>query len=743
MPSGFDFATPIVDVGANSRPLRWKTHQWILWPVYAYKVLLPVRRDSALNVFQRAVLDLCQAGARAPESIANRLALPADLVRFLSEQLLSMDLLDEDAAPTQRALRILAEEDEPPQSKDVFHVFVDGHTHRLWPRLHCGNLPVINADIEKKGSSAVLHRGNPGNPRKDHARFLLPDSADRVAAQPSAREILKVAHQHGRRVRDFANEWRDAPPADRGLDKLSLKQVRLVSTIGDPIFVAVYIFMPDDARHCSWLVTDPCGLGVTDVLRAGIASLAAEDRCGVRKIIERLTGEAWHVDESELAHFLAEASRAAVERVAHRLGDAADLLPTDALRLLADADERLESARTSASSSTKQLEGFYGNSYAALEGVFGWLLSLYPDPSMLAALAPSPEDNARLLQRLADSLGFDTSERTLALLRTSRAVVKGAICHGNKDLQGKLAACLLASRFNQNHPLASLAVAYPSALERLASLRRRRNAGQHDTDSVPSVEAASADRDHLFDLLRALVGSGPAEPSSADSSQLSVGADMLQQRIRAQAVQAVQVDYPMSDERLELRTRLIDMHAATIPLQLLARIDEAPLDSLRTLARDFVVAASIVMEALLAAIERSAPSHAMSPGTISDDRAENALHIAAVATSLGFALDDTGCLPEALTHARAERIRRAASGKAETLSARLIALLLSADRKPEHPLREVARTSPAFLLHIGRLLEVRGHADEVRIDTSEALVLKQSVAEDVRAVLDALDEVTE
>src|SRR4051812_40549074 len=97
----FDRSTPVVDFGANARPLRGR-QRWILWPALAYQVLLPAPRSSAFNVFQRAILALCAAGVRAPRDVAAKLALPLDLVTFVVEQLEGMDLLDARSCLTHR-----------------------------------------------------------------------------------------------------------------------------------------------------------------------------------------------------------------------------------------------------------------------------------------------------------------------------------------------------------------------------------------------------------------------------------------------------------------------------------------------------------------------------------------------------------------------------------------------------------------------------------------------------------------
>ena len=65
--------------------------------------------------------------------------------------------------------------------------------------------------------------------------------------------------------------------------------------------------------------------------------------------------------------------------------------------------------------------------------------------------------------------------------------------------------------------------------------------------------------------------------------------------------------------------------------------------------------------------------------------------------------------------------------------------MLTAANQLDHPLRAIARTTPDFLLHIARIVEVRGHGDEVGLRLAEAAEFKRIVEEDIRAVLAALD----
>ncbi|MGQ9371731.1 hypothetical protein [Azospirillum sp. ST 5-10] len=729
MPPVFDRTTPVVDFGATSSPLKREARRWLVWPALAYKVLLPSRGNPPFNVFQRAVLDMCRAGVRDVEEISRRLALPLDLVGFVMDQLLGIGMLDEAHAPTPRALRLMSGDDEPSKVEDAGYVFVDGiDGRRVWPRVHRGSLPIVDAEFEQ--ANASFKRGTPGNPEPVLAKVIWPGTGARSIA-PSAYEAQRAARRHARRVRAFRREASLDGDAEDILDGLKSGGLRVVDVEPEPIFVASYVFLPKDARQRSWLVTDPLGLGVSDVLRPGVTKLAKEGKHGLAELLEKVAGQAWHVDEGDFALYLAEATKAATERVERRLGGAAKLLPTDVLARLADADVRLEGARTA-----KPIEDFLGNAYAALESVFGWLVALYPDPSLFSVLGHDAPENAPLLRRVAEQVGFAVPQRTLPLLSVTRGVVKGAICFGNKTLPGRLAAALLAAQRNGDHPLATLGAREPDALEFFAEISRLRIDASHDTSAVPSAEVAVEMRDRLFAVLCALVGAGPADVGTS-ASEPSWGADLLL-RVRARAEQ-VSEGYPGLTDRPNLRTRVIEMHHTALIVKLLAASAATAPENLSTRARDAVVALTIAMEAAFAELEAEAPTPASIAQMISNDREQNAARLASAAVAVGFDVEASGQLPKVLTHAKANRIRRAAQGHGETLSARVAAQLLVAHQRADHPLREVAKRVPTALLDVGRLVEARGHGDDVLVTAAEVAEIETMVANDIRAMLETID----
>ena len=728
MPLVFDRTTPVVDFRPTSSPFKREVWRWLVWPALAYRVLLPSPSNPPFNVFQRAVLDMCRAGVRSAEEISRRLALPCDLIGFVMEQLVGMGMLDPACAPTKRALRLLNGGDEPSKVDDAGYVFVDAVDGRIWPRVHRGSLPIVEADFEH--SKAKFQRGSTGNPEQVFANVVWP-RADGRSIAPSAYEAQKAARHHARRVRAFRGEVSRGGDTEDVLEGLKSGGLRLVDVEPEPIFVASYVFLPKDARQRSWLVTDPVGLGVSEVLRSGVTKLSKEGKYGLSELVEKVAGQAWHVDEGDLALYLAEVTKAATERVERRLGAAAKLLPPDVLTKLADADVRLEGARTA-----KQVEDFLGNAFAALESVLGWLVSLYPDPSLFSALGQSVADNAALILRAAEQIGFAASPRTLSLLSVTRGVVRGAICYGNKTFPGRLAGALLAAQRNPEHPLANLAAREPDALEFFAEIGKMRIDASHATAAVPSAEIGVEVRDRLFSVLRALVGAGSADVETG-TSEPSWGAAMLL-RIRARAEQVAE-GYPGITDRPNLRPRVIEMHNAVLLVELLADSAATAPETLSTRARDAVVALTIAMEAAFAEIEADAATPEDIAQAISNDRERNAVLLASAAVAVGFEVEASGHLPKTLTHAKANRIRRAAQGQGETLSARVAVQLLAAQQQTEHPLREVAKRVPKLLLDMGRLVDARGHGDDVIVTAAEVAEIKTIVAKHIRAMLETID----
>ena len=730
----FDPASPVVDFGPTARPQRIANQRWVLWPVLAWKVLVPEPRRPAFNAFQQAVLSLCRAGVRARGDIAERLCLPGDLVRFVIEQLQGTGMLDEHGAPSLLAIRRLDQEAEPGPEL-AGYVFVDAHSGRLWPRFHVGSLPFIAAEIDR--GRANFERGSTGRRSAVSAAVLWPVAIS-ANPTPTPNQILAAVRQHSRRLRAFAQEGRGSDEGeDVLLDRRAIKHIRRLGTEPEPILVVASFFVPVDASHPVWLTTDPLGLGVTSLLQSEAVRLAKQGRARVREVIEGLMGEAFHIDAADAAAFQREVVERAVARIRGAVGVDARGLPPAVLTHLAQAEEHLERARQSTSRSTRLIDDFLGHAWAALEDLLGWLVRLYGEPNLAGALDPRPEDNVWPLSVVARGLGFGVPNGAENIFRLPRSSVQRALRGQDAPLNARLAAVLLAAERHPSHPLRVVARTVPDAVAFLSQLGLRRNDGSHESDRAVRIEDAEVLHEALFRFLRALLGEGTgAVGATAGWADAGWGTGM-RLRLRGQAEQAVQA-FEGAEDRPELRARLIEMHEAAILVELLHRSGQVSPPDMRGRVRDLVVAATIATESVIAELSRTAPpDRALAPAP---GARKNPARVTEAARALGFICDEHGEIPGDIAAARPDRIREAAFGRRTTLSAMIVAQLLTAEQVDGHPLRRIAQRLPSFLLDLAELVRIRGHADEVKLEADAAPHFVETVLGVAAVVLAALDE---
>ena len=80
----------------HRRGLQWVRRTNLLWPVYAWRVVTPELHDRPLNVLQRAVLRFQLTGTREHVRVGALLGIDAELVAFVAQELMQMDLLNND-----------------------------------------------------------------------------------------------------------------------------------------------------------------------------------------------------------------------------------------------------------------------------------------------------------------------------------------------------------------------------------------------------------------------------------------------------------------------------------------------------------------------------------------------------------------------------------------------------------------------------------------------------------------------
>lgn len=457
--ASFDKHTPVLRLTHGKDPKA----RWVLWPVFAWRVVVPIPKQRTLNMFQRAALGLARAGVCRVVDVAERLMIAPDLVGLVTQELRSMGMLDHAGAPTKRGLEALDDiEQDPPDDARVGHVLSDPFTGKLWPRFLAGDLPLADVEADEEGRPILLS-GSAGDPWKDRTFGVLPGSRDRVLmARPSAREVLRAARRD-RRQRDFddSDDDRDVPRVQR---------VSFVDERTQPYLLALRV-----RRHPSgdWMVDDPFGHGEAMDLRARLEE-RLDTQAGLRKWLAPLIGS----DTSSPT--VAQLQREAAWKVEERL--------TLAIRQHDPVHERLvamQRALLEASVDDAPLDKWDDvlvKAQRAVERVLHTVHGVLRDVTspLYTALAESDRAlNRKHLDAIAVELGFKAP-----LPETLSSVRRGKVQHAEQGMSGSLrpllVLALLAAGRDDGHPLHRAAGSHPDLLHRMDALASARDRAAHD-----------------------------------------------------------------------------------------------------------------------------------------------------------------------------------------------------------------------------------------------------------------------
>ncbi|WNG39367.1 hypothetical protein F0U61_41160 [Archangium violaceum] len=457
----FDKDTPVLRLNYGKDP----NARWVLWPLFAWRVVAPVPKEYKLNLFQRAVLGLARAGVVRIDEVGDRLLIAPDLAGLVALELQQMDLLDHAGKPTKRGLTMLEDiEEEPADEAQVGHVLSDAFTGKLWPRFLTGDLPVADVQVNDDGWPVLLS-GSAGDPWKDRTFSILPTGRDGVVmVRPSARDVLRAARLHRRqRQRDFEeiDDDRDVP---------RLQRVSFVDDRPQPYLLALRV-----CRHDSgdWMVDDPFGHGEAVDLRARLEE-RLDSHKGLRPWLAPLVGS----DSSAptLGQFQAEAAWRVEERL------------TLAIRQHEAARDRLvamQRALLEAQSYDAPLDKWDDvlvKAQRAVERALHIVYERYRNarPPLFTKLAQSDwEFNRRLLDAMAADLNFQSPlPKTLSSVR--RGKVQSAEQYGGGTLRPLVVLGLLCADRDDAHPLRRAARTSPDLLHRLDDLATARDRAAHD-----------------------------------------------------------------------------------------------------------------------------------------------------------------------------------------------------------------------------------------------------------------------
>jgi hypothetical protein len=454
----FNLITPVLRLNHGKQ----QGVRWVLWPVFAWRVVAPVPAPRKLNLFQWAVLGLARARVTAIDGVAERLLLGPELVKLVIQELRQKGLLDHTGLPTQPGLQLLDESDGSAADQDLTgHVFSDAFSGKLWPAMVTGNLPLCEVALTDEDRIELLS-GSAGDPWRDRTFCVIPRPGEASPDRPDAADVLRAAMRHAHR--------RATTDTEDGLSAPRLQRVSFIDKAPQP-----YLFALRVRAHSSgdWMVDDPFSRGEAHYLRTPLEK-RFDIQSGLRNWLGGLIGQ--HAEIPQLDAL----QHQALWDVEQRLTLAIRSHPTLHERLVAMQRSLLEVEREG--SPRDKWDDVLVKAQRAAERIFTQLLQARPPDGVDHHRRLPARDKAQaqlILNDIAKGLGYPVPlPERLSSVRSGK--VQAAEQYGGGSLRPLLVLNMLHADRDREHPLRRAAPTVPDLLHRLNALATARDAVAHD-----------------------------------------------------------------------------------------------------------------------------------------------------------------------------------------------------------------------------------------------------------------------
>lgn len=443
--------------------------RYLLWPVWVYRVVAPTDENRRLNVLQKAVLGLCNAGIFEARRVAESLDIHLNLAKEIILELQQDELVDSRGLPTAEGLATL--QDETIKGSDavtVGYVFQDPFSGELWPRFV---QEPRYAELRYEDEHPRLVLGKTGKPFYQWAYQYMPHGISAPSSQPAPKHIIDAVRQH-KRAKRYGVEWMSAEDeyesyADKELQG-RLERVSLVDTSPQPMFLATYLYL--DKADVDWYVCDPFGFGPSFFLRRNVdGRIKGQAAQGLREQLQSLLKKGLDSSLEDIDQWHKLLTQQAELYVDENAPYARNSNAYQALLAMETAYHEAKSHQRNCP--TTKLEMVLGGMRKTLEALFAELLKKYPSsqPDQVWKQIPKkqPEDT---YNAIASQLGFNTPiPKNLGSVQQNK--LKSVIEYSNTwNLRPLIAGCLLIAHELPTHPLRRMASRQPDLLDILEKL---------------------------------------------------------------------------------------------------------------------------------------------------------------------------------------------------------------------------------------------------------------------------------
>ncbi len=490
----FDLDTPILYYDPKSKE-KWRDRRFFLYPAWMYRVVAPRTSYNKLNILEKAILGLANAGVQSAEQIGKHLEIHQDLAALILSELSDRILIDNYGIPTEQGKRLLQDEIFTTEESVAGYIFQDVWTNELMPRF---------IDIEERADTRLnpsgfpeLNLGSVGQP--NYQTLVMPRVHDLSPQTPNPKDILKAVRSYSKALGKLASNTSDLDVDDmpeeslHNSQTLSLKRISFIEEEPTAIWLATFLYLPNDDPD--WLVCDPFGVGDSPWLRKAINKQFEQDN--FRELQKRILGMSESRDDqgtlSELMEMYLSDAKQRVEfkltMTIRRYDDIYDSL----VRM--ERDRAQMKGLDSAKQQNPFIESCLIQCQKVGEQIFNYIRPKYsPNKEWQMLSINDKHGNRKFLNDLAKQIGF-TVPLPSTLTDVKQGKVRNASEYGSQSLRPHILAALLATRKFGEHPLHNLAQTHPDILSRLDQLATLRDASSHASSRAsPNLTLSECDR---------------------------------------------------------------------------------------------------------------------------------------------------------------------------------------------------------------------------------------------------------
>lgn len=256
----------------------------ILWPVSVWEVLVPLESSRKINILQRTILGLINAGKDQATDIALWMCIERDMVAYIiSAQLIPNGWLASNGKLTEKGLELIDDEIDRRRSLTSVFIFQDRITGKIWPRIAKDVPDIEPSHFDSKGRPVFEINRNTG--WSDNPLSLKKKISHSV--ELDIEQVKSAIHHHNIAVH---NQKFLKIQSDKSNEELDPGEIEILSVKPFDAFVLCRAF-EDYESELLWSINDPVGVGSHgEWLREGLLSQFDQDP-RIPRYLANLIGE--------------------------------------------------------------------------------------------------------------------------------------------------------------------------------------------------------------------------------------------------------------------------------------------------------------------------------------------------------------------------------------------------------------------------------------------------------------------